>query len=134
MLKPESVRLPDNSESSDTDEESEEGALPLSPSPKESKSDQFALSPVTPPQGTHTPGDVTIVVTDTPVSAQDPSPMPDNARASSSTPVEQEGTAAEPVKVSVEVHAVPGSRPRRGRCEREPPSRTLSYVTGNSDR
>ena len=89
MLEPESVRLPDNSESSDTDEESEEGVLPLSLSPKESKSDQFALSTVIPPQGTHTPGDVTIVVTDTPVSTQDPSPVPDNAWSSSSTPVKQ---------------------------------------------
>ena len=43
-LKPESVRLPDNSESSDTDEESEEGALPPSPSHQESESDCFSLS------------------------------------------------------------------------------------------
>ncbi len=109
MLKPESLRLPDNSESSDTDEESEEGTPPLSPSLQESKSDQFALSPVIPPQGTTTPGDVTIVVTDAPVSAQDPSPVPDDAQPSSSTPVKQEGTAAKPVKVSIEVHEVPDS-------------------------
>ncbi len=108
-LKPESVQLPDNSESSDTDEESEEGTLPPSHCPQESKSDQFALSLVIPPQGTSTPGDVTTVVTDTPVSAQDLSPVPDDARPSSSTPAKQEGTAAEPVKVSIEVHVVPDS-------------------------
>ncbi len=83
-LKPESVRLPDNSESS---EGSEEGTLQPSLSLQESKSDQFALSPVIPPQGTSTMGDVTTVVTDTPVSAPDPSPVPDSARPSSSTPV-----------------------------------------------
>ncbi len=32
--------------------------------------------------------------------------MPNDARPSSSTPVKQEGTAAEPVTMSVEVHAV----------------------------
>ena len=85
------------------------GALPPSPSHQESKSDQFALSPVIPPQGTSTPGDVTTVVTNTTVSAQDPSPVPDDARPSSSTPAKQEGTAAKPVKVSVEVHVVPDS-------------------------
>ncbi len=62
-----------------------------------------------PPQGISTPGDVTTLVTDTPVLVQDPSPIPDNARLSSSTPVKQEGTAAEPVTVSVEVHEVPDS-------------------------
>ena len=40
MLKPEKVQLPDSSESSDTDEESEEGALPPSPSHQESKAAQ----------------------------------------------------------------------------------------------
>ena len=35
--------------------------------------------------------------------------MPDDARPSSSTPVKQEGTAAAPVTVSVEVHVVPHS-------------------------
>ncbi len=64
---------------------------------------------MTPCQGIRAPGDVTIVVTDTPVSVQDPSPVPDNARPSSFTPVKQEGTTAEPVKVSVEVHVVPDS-------------------------
>ncbi len=62
-----------------------------------------------PPQGTSTLGDVTTVVTDTPVSDRDPSPVPDDARPSSSTPVKQGGTAAKPVKVSVEVHVVPDS-------------------------
>ncbi len=110
MLKPESVQLPDNSsESLDTDEESEEGALPPSHSPQGSKSDQFALSPVIPPQGTSTPGNIITTVTDYLVSAQDPSPVPDNALPGSSTPVKQEGTAAQPIKVSVEVHVVPDS-------------------------
>ncbi len=108
-LKPESVQLPDNAESSDTDEESEEGTLPPSHFLQEGKSDQFALSPVIPPQGTSTPGDSTTVVTDTPVLVQDPSPVPDGARPSSSAHVKQEGTAAQPVKVSVEVHVVPDS-------------------------
>ena len=35
--------------------------------------------------------------------------MPDDAQLSSSTPVKQEGTAAKPVKVSIEVHVVPDS-------------------------
>ncbi len=97
------------SESSDTGKESEEGTLPPSHSQQGSKSDQFALSPVTPPQRTSTPGDVTTTVTDNPVLTQDPSPVPDSARPSSSTPVKQEGTAAQPLEVSVEVHVVPDS-------------------------
>ena len=95
--KPESIQIPDTSESSDTDEESKEGTHPPSHSLQESKSDQSALSPVISTQGTSTPGDVTTLVTDTPVLVQDPSPVPDDARPSSSTPVKQEGTAAEPV-------------------------------------
>ncbi len=35
--------------------------------------------------------------------------MPDSTRPSSSTPVKQEGTAAQPLEVSVEVHVVPDS-------------------------
>ncbi len=62
-----------------------------------------------PPQGTSTPGDVTTTVTENPVLAQDPSPVLDSARPSSSTPVKQEGTAAQPLEVSVEVHVVPDS-------------------------
>ncbi len=109
-LKPESVRLPDNSsEYLVTEEESEEGMLPPSHSPKDSKSDQFALSPVTPPQGLSTPGGITTTVTYNPVLAQDPSPVLDSARPSSSTPVKQEGTAAQPLEVSVEVHVLPDS-------------------------
>ncbi len=107
--KPESVQLPDTSESSDTDEKGEEGRHPPSHSPQERKPDQFALSPVISPQGTSTPGDVTTVVTDTPVLVQDPSPVPDDARPRSSTPVKQEETVVEPVTVSVEVHKVPES-------------------------
>ena len=126
--KPESVQLPDNSESSDTDEESEEGTPPPSQSLQESKSDQFALSLVIPPQGTSTPGDVTTVVTDAPVSVRDPSPVPDNARLSSSAPAKQEGTAAKPVKVSVEVHVVPDSD-QDGDDASESPLAALSHMT-----
>ncbi len=49
------------------------------------------------------------MVTGTPVLGQDPSPVLDDARPSSSTPVNQEGTAADQVTVSVEVHEVPDS-------------------------
>ncbi len=62
-----------------------------------------------PPQGTSTPGDVTTMGTDNLVSVQGPSPMPGSARPSSSTPVKQEETAAQPLEVSVEVHVVPDS-------------------------
>ncbi len=57
--KPESVQLPDHSESSGPEEEDEGGTQPPSLSNQEDKSDQFALSPVISPQGTSTPGDVT---------------------------------------------------------------------------
>ncbi len=49
---------------------------------------------------------VTIVVIDSPVSVQNPSSVPDDVRPRSSTHAKQEGTAAEPVTVSVEVHEV----------------------------
>ncbi len=68
---PESVQLPDTSESSDTEEEDEASAHPPSHSLQESQPNQFALSPVIPPQGTSTLGDVTTLVTDTPVLVQD---------------------------------------------------------------
>ncbi len=126
--KPESVQLPDSSESSDTDEESEEGTHPPSHSPRESKPDQSALSLVIPPQGTSTPGDVTTVVTDTPVLVQDPSPLPDNARPCSSTPVKQEGTTVEPVTVSVEVHEVPDSEQDEDSVS-ESPLTALAHMT-----
>ncbi len=107
--KPESIQLPDSSESSDTDEESEEGTHSPSHSLQERKPDQFALSPVIPLQGTSTPGDVTTVVIDSPVLVQDPSSVPDDARPSGSTPAKEEGTAADPIAVSIEVHVVPDS-------------------------
>ncbi len=125
---PESVQLPDSSESSDTDEESEEGTHPPSHSLQESKSDQFALSPMTPPQGISTPGDVTTVVTDTPVLVQDPSPMPDNARPRRSTPVKQEGTTVELVMVSVEVHEVRDSEQDEDSVS-ESPLTALAHMT-----
>ncbi len=62
-----------------------------------------------PPQGTSSPGDVTTPVTDTPVLVQDPSPVSNDALPSSSAPATQEGTAADPMTVSVEVYEVPES-------------------------
>ncbi len=98
------IRLPaETSESLDTEEESDGGVQPPSYSPRGSKSDQFALSPVTPPQELSTPGDITTTVTDNPVLTQDSSPVLDSARPSSSTPVKQEGTAAQPLQVSADV-------------------------------
>ncbi len=73
---PESVQLPDTSEFSGTEEEDEASAHSPSHSLQESQPDQFALSPVIPPQGASTPGDVTTLVTDTPVLVQDPSLCP----------------------------------------------------------
>ncbi len=64
---------------------------------------------MTPPQGLSTPGGITTTVTDNPVLAQDSSPVHDNTRPSSSTPVKQEGMAAQPLEVSVEVHVMPDS-------------------------
>ncbi len=96
-------------ESSDTGEESDGGLQSPSHSHKGNKSDQFALSPVTPPQGLLTPCGITTPVTDNLVLAQDPSPVLDSTRPSSSTPVRQEGTAAQPLQLSVEVYVVPDS-------------------------
>ncbi len=93
---------------------------PPSHSLQESKSDQPALSPVIPPQGTSTSGDVTTSVVDTPVVVKDPSFVSDDAPQSSSTPVFQEGTAAESVTVDVEVHEVPGSEPYEGSVSENP--------------
>ncbi len=126
--KPESVQLPDTSESSDTEEEGEEGTRPPSHSPQECKPDQFALSLVISPQGTSTPGDVTTVVTDTPVLVQDPSPMPDDARPRSSTPVKQEGTVVGPVTMSVEVHEVSESEQDENSAS-ENPLTGLAHMT-----
>ena len=60
------------------EEGNEEDTLPPSHSPKEGKSDKFALSPMTPPQGLSTPGGITTTVTNNPVLAQDPSPVLDS--------------------------------------------------------
>ncbi len=106
---PESVQLPDTSGSSDTEEEDEANAHSPSHSLQESQPNRFALSPVIPPQGTSTPGDVTTLVTDTPVLVQDPSPVSNDALPSSATSVKQEETAADPVTVSAEVYEVPES-------------------------
>ncbi len=106
---PESVRLPASSDSSEAEEEEEVYTQPPSHSLQEDRPDQPALSPVIPPQGTSTSGDVTTPVADAPVTAQDPSFVSNDAPPSSSTPVIQEGTAANPVTVDVEVHEVPDS-------------------------
>ncbi len=154
---PKSVRLPYTSESSDTEEEDEEGTHPPSHSRQESKPDQFALLPVISPQGTSTPDDVTTLVTDTPVLVQDLSPMSNDALPSSAIPAKQEGTAADPVMVSVEVHEVPESeqdedsvsenpltvlahmtlRTQTGSelpCQRDPSQPSSLEVTGNPGR
>ncbi len=62
-----------------------------------------------PPQGTSTEGDLTTLVTDTPVLVQDPSPVSNDALPSSATSVKQEETAADLVTVSAEVYEVPES-------------------------
>ncbi len=116
----ESVRLPDHSESSDPEEGDEGGTQPPSHSHQENKSDQFALSPVIPPQGTSTPGDVTTSVTDTPVLPQDPSPVSNDTLPSSSAPVKQKGTADNAVTVSVDVHEVPDSEQDEGGVSGDP--------------
>ncbi len=126
--KPESVQLPDSSESSDTDEENEEGTHPPSHSSRESKPDQSALSPLIPPQGTSTPGEVTTVVTDTPVLVQDPSSVPDDAHLSGSAPPEQEETTAKPIMVSFEVHKVPDSEQDEDNVS-ESPLAALAHMT-----
>ncbi len=82
---------------------------PPSHSLQEDKPDQPALSPVITLQGTSTSGDITTPVTDAPVMVQDPSFVSNDTPPSSSTPVMQEGTAANPVTVDVEVHEVPDS-------------------------
>ncbi len=73
-----------------------------------------------PPQGTSTSGDITTPVADTPVVVKDPSFVSDDAPQSSSTPVFQEGTAAESVTVDVEVHEVPGSELDEGIVSENP--------------
>ncbi len=107
LPKPEDTRLPaDAAESSDTEDESVGSAYLLSHSPRDSKSDQFAFSLVTPPQEPLIPGGITTTVTDKTVLTRDSSPVPDSARLSSSTPVKQEGTAAQTLQVSAEVYVV----------------------------
>ncbi len=114
------VQLPDTSDSSDAEGEEEVRVQPPSHSLQKSKSDQPALSPVIPPQGTSTSGDVTTPVMDTPVVVKDPSFVSNDAPQSSSTPAFQEGTAAESVTVDVEVHEVPESEPDEGSVSENP--------------
>ncbi len=117
---PESIQLPDTSEFSDTEEEGEVSAHSPSHSLQGSQPDQFALSPVIPPQGTSTPGDVTTPITDTPVLVQDPSPMSNDALPDSATSVKQEGTVADSVTVSAEVHEVPESEQDEDNVSEDP--------------
>ncbi len=126
--KAESVQLPESSESSNSEEESEKDTHPPSHPIEESESDQFALSPAIPPQGTSSPGDITTVVADTPVLGHDPSPVLDDDRPSSSTPVKLEGTAADQVTVSVEVHEVPDSEQDEDSVS-ENPLTALAHMT-----
>ncbi len=95
LPKPEDTRLPaDAAESSDTEDESVGTAHLLSHSARKSKSDQFAFSPVTPPQEPLILGGITTADTDKTVSTQDSSPVPDSTRPSSSTPVKQDGDSS----------------------------------------
>ena len=80
------------------------------------------------PQGTSTPGDIITLVTDTPVLVQDPSPASNDALPSSATPAKQEGTTADPVTVSVEVHEVPESEQDEGSVS-EDPLTALAHMT-----
>ncbi len=123
---PESVQLPESSDSSHAEGEEEVHTQPPSHSLQEDRPDQPALSPVIPLQGTSTSGDVTTPVDDVPVMVQDPSFVSNDAPPSSSTPVMQEGTAANPVTVDVEVHEVPESE-----LDEDIVSETLGTQTGS---
>ncbi len=83
----------------------------LSHSPTESKPDKLALSMVMPPKELLILGDITSPVTDVAVTLQGPSPVSDSTRPRNSTPVKQEGTAAQPFQVSAEVYV--GMEPER---------------------
>ncbi len=109
VRKPEAVSLPDDPfESDDSEDENAGGAPLLSCSPMESKSDQLAPQMVPPPKESLIPGDVTSLVTNAAVTSQDCSPVHDSACPSSSTPVKQEGTVAQPFEVSANVYVVMG--------------------------
>ncbi len=105
----EDVGLPVTFESDDSEDENLGGTPSPSRSLLGSKSDPLAPQTVTPPKGPQTQGDVTSVVTDTAVTLQDRSPVQGSTHPSSSTPVKQEGTAAQSFEVSAEVYAVMGS-------------------------
>ena len=83
-----------------------------------------------PPQGTSTPGDVANSVTDTPVLVQDPSPVSNDALPSGSAPAVQEGTADQPVTVSVEVHEVPDSGSDEGSVSEDPLTALVHMTLG----
>ncbi len=68
------------------------------------------------------------MVSDDPVSVRDQSPVLSDARPSISTPVKQEGTAAEPIKVSVEMHVMQPSD-QDGEDVSESPLTALSHMT-----
>ncbi len=127
--KPDDIRLlADASESSDTEDENVVSAQLLSRSPQESKPDQFALSPVTPPKEPLIPGDITTPVTDIAVSTQDSSSVPGSTRPSSSTPVKQEETTAQILQVSAEVYVLTESE--RGAVDAsESPLQALSHMS-----
>ncbi len=72
----------------------------------ESKSDQLALSTVMPPKELLIPGDITSLVTVIAVMTQGPSAVSDRTHPSSSMPVKQEGTVAQPFQVSGMVYEV----------------------------
>ncbi len=88
-----------------------------------------------PPQGTSTSNDVTTLVTDVPVVVLDPSPVSNDTPTSSSSPVMQEGTAADLVTVRAEVYEVPESELDEDNVSKDPLAAlvhmTLGTQTGN---
>ncbi len=107
VRQPEHVDLPeDTSGFDDSEDDNVGGAQSLSRSPTENKSDQLALSTVTPPKESLILGDITSLVTDVAVMTEDLSPVPHSGRPSSSIPVQQEVTAAQSFEVSTEVYVV----------------------------
>ncbi len=101
---PEDVGLRSSSKSYDSVDEKVRSTPSHSRSPKGFKSDQLAPQTVTPLKGRQTQGEVTSSVADTTVTLQTSLPLQDSARLSS-TPANQEGTAAQSFVLSAEVCA-----------------------------
>ncbi len=77
VCNPEDVGLlDDHFETADSEDKNAGGAVSLSRYSTEIKSDQLALSTVTPPKESLIPGDITYLVTNVTVMTQGPSPVP----------------------------------------------------------